>query len=349
MRIAILGGGFAGLAVAWYVLHYSQGSATVDLYDPEPVGGGASGLSSGLLHPYTGKQARPVWEAENCMRETHRLITAASQAISKPLILSKGILRPALSEQQITDFKTCASAYPDTHWWDKKQCASKIEGLKLPPEGGGLYIPEGLTLDVKTYLQGLWQACALHSTQHHHEMRITQEEMASYDRVLISMGVLSRNFSALKDLPLTPVKGQLIGLKWPKNVPPLPLSLISQKYIVMSPDQKSCVVGATFEHHFTAPQPDPEFAKQQIMPHIISFFPALENAELLFVRAGFRGSSPNHLPMVGKIASGYYFFTALGSKGLLYHAVIGKYVARALLTDDPNFLPKKLIFNLPKT
>lgn len=347
MRIAILGGGFAGLAVAWFVLHYTKGSYTVDLYDPEPIAGGTSGLSSGLLHAYAGKHARLSWAAEQCMKETHRLITVASQAIHQPVILSKGILRPALSPQQITDFQACAQVYHDTEWWDKERCERIVSGLHLPQEGGGLYLKEGLTLDVQTYLQGLWQACAIHGTQYHQKAMVSNEELAAYDRILIAMGPLSKNFPPLKDLPITPVKGQILELKWPSGVKPLPFSLNSQKYIVMRPDGRSCLVGSTYEHHFTSPKPDPELALKEIIPQIATFFPALEKAPVLSIRASFRASTPNHLPLVGRVSDKFYFFTGLGSKGLLYHAWVGKRVARALLMNDPRHFPEELYYHLP--
>lgn len=346
MRFAILGGGFAGLAVTWFILHYTQGSATVDLYDPEPIGGGASGLSSGLLHPYTGKQARPAWEAARCLKETHRLITVASQAIARPIVISKGILRPALSEQQVADFQKCATSFSDTEWWDKELCEKKVTGLKLPPEGGGLYIKDGITLDSKEYLQGLWQACALLGTQYRQQSVIQQADLIHYDKILIAMGPLSKNLPPLKNLPITPVKGQTLVLKWPEGVKPLPFSLISQKYIVMSPDQKSCLAGSTFEHTFSTPKADREKAIAEIMPNISTYFPPLAGAEIIECKAAFRASTPSHLPLAGKISDKIFFFTGLGSKGLLYHAWLGKLVARTLISGDPTHLPKEIYYPL---
>lgn len=346
MRIAILGGGFAGLAVTWYILHYSKGSFTIDLYDPAPIAGGASGLSSGLLHMYTGKHARLAWEGEQCLKETHRLITVASQALSKPIVLSKGILRPAVNSQQIADFQHCAQNYTQTEWWDKQRCEKKVAGLQLPPEGGGLYIKEGLTLDVRSYLQGLWQACAYHGTQYHQQAMISGSDLAEYDRILVAMGPLTKNFPPLKNLPIAPVKGQVAELKWPVHLKPLPFSLNSQKYIVMRPDHKSCLVGSTYEHQFSTDKAEQEKALKEIMPQVLEFFPALKNAEVLAVNAAFRASSPNHLPLVGKISDKYYFFTGLGSKGLLYHAWVGKHVARALLTTETKHFPEKIYHRL---
>ncbi len=346
MRIAVLGAGFAGLAVTWYLLYYTRGSISVDLYDPEPIAGGASGISSGLLHPYAGKQAKRSWAATRCMKETHRLITEASRAIGSPIVISKGILRPALTDQQIADFQLCAQQNADTEWWDHQKCVSKIENLRLPEHGGGLFIKEGLTLDVKKYLQGLWQACTLMGTQYFQQGMISSHDLAVYDRILIAIGPLAKNFPFLKDLPIEAVKGQILELKWPSGVKAPPFSLISQKYIVMKGDHHSCFVGSTYEHRFDSPTPDPQKAYQDLMPQIISFFPSLEGAEVLNCNAAFRASSYNHLPLVGKVSDKFYFLTGLGSKGLLYHAWIGKRVARALLTGREDHFPEEVHYTL---
>lgn len=55
-RVAVIGGGFAGLAVAWHLLAASQGSnrpMQLQLFDAVGLGAGGSGAAAGLLHPYT--------------------------------------------------------------------------------------------------------------------------------------------------------------------------------------------------------------------------------------------------------------------------------------------------------
>lgn len=344
MRIAILGAGFAGLATTWFLSHYTIGSATIDLFDPQPIGGGVSGLSSGLLHTFTGKQAKPAWHAHDCLAETHRLLTEASRTMNRSLVLAKGILRPALSEEQVKDFQLTASKYPETEWWDSSTCQKKVKGLKIPEGFGGLYIKEGLTLDVPAYLQGLWTACALHGAKFTQTAKINAPDLENYDRVLIAMGVASKNFGPLKELPIKPVKGQVLQLRWPNYLPPLPFSLNSKKYLIMGKDQKSCTVGATFEREFDTAAPTPEKAAQEIFPDILSYFPSLKDAEIVGCRAGFRATTPNHLPLVGQVSEKLFFYTGLGSKGLLYHALIGKLMARALLTGESQHLPADLIW-----
>ena len=348
-RIAILGGGFAGLATCWYLLHYTQGSVAIDIYDPIPVGEGASGISSGLLHSYAGRFARRSWEADRGMRETHRLLTEATRMMGRSLILSKGILRPAITEEQITHFQITARHYSDVAWWDRSACEKAIPSLQIPPNGGGLFIKEGLTIDVPGYLKGIWQACTLLGTQWILHPVTKDAQLSRYDRVLIAMGASCKYFIPLKDLPFSIVKGQTLELAWPEGTPPLPFSLNSEKYIIMGKNNKTCFVGSTYEHDFTSIEPEIEKAKQGILPQVLSFFPPLKDAPVLGCRAGFRAGTPNRLPLVGKVSEQIYFFTGLGSKGLLYHAWIGKHVARALLSANEKYFPTKLHYKLEPT
>lgn len=347
MRIAILGAGFAGLSVAWYLLHYRKGSIAIDIFSSAPIGGAGSGLASGLLHAYSGKEARRGWRADSCMREAHRLLTEASHGLSRSLILSKGILRPAWNEPQIAAFYASAQQNPaETAWWDAKKCMNQIPGLHLPEQGGGLYVKNGLTIDTKGYLEGLWQNLARMGVQLYEGVTISQKQLEEYDRILFAMGPLSHHFPLLKGLPLTFIKGQVLDLEWPASMPPPSISLVSQKYLVMHPSLKQCVLGATFESQFHSLEPTQEEAAAEILPGILPFFPTLASAKIVGCRAGLRVHTPTRLPLVGQLSPKSYFFVGLGSKGLLQHAWIGKRVARALLSQNAHYLPHDLRYTV---
>ena len=228
MRVAILGAGFAGLATCWHILNKSQAQVTVDLYDPQPIGGGVSGLSSGLLHSYTGRHARPSWKSGHGLRAAHDLLTVASRTVGESFVTAKGILRPALTEEQVIDFKKCAAEYSETEWWDREICLENVTGLHIPDrEGGGLFIKNGLTLDVPKYLEGLWQASARLGAQFHQTALVESETFEKYDRIVMAMGHAITGIPPLNQLPIHPVKGQLLVLKWPEDIPtsPSPSSL----------------------------------------------------------------------------------------------------------------------------
>ena len=54
--MAVIGGGFAGLAVAWHLLEAARAAGQplhLELFDAYGLGAGGSGAAAGLLHPYT--------------------------------------------------------------------------------------------------------------------------------------------------------------------------------------------------------------------------------------------------------------------------------------------------------
>lgn len=81
VRYAVLGAGFAGLSVAWHLLKQSPKDSRIriDIYDEVGIGGGASGVSGGLLHPYSPK-AKLLWRAADCWNESLNLLSVAEAA-----------------------------------------------------------------------------------------------------------------------------------------------------------------------------------------------------------------------------------------------------------------------------
>jgi len=349
MKIAILGGGFAGISLAWYLCDHTMGSAVIDIYDPSPVTMGASRISLGILNPYMGRQAKKAWEADHCVTEAHRMLTESAQALNAPLILAKGLLRPACTPEQITEFQARAAEYSDTEWWNKTLCEKHIPGLHVPFQGGGLYIPHAVTIHVEQYLRGLLAHVTRHSVRYLRLTVLGKDALVPYDRVVIALGANALDFAALKGLPITRVKGQILQLAWPDYLPPLPMSLSGEGQIVMAPDHKSCFVGSTYERDFKDVKADPEFARQEILRKISPFFPALAQAPILGCRARMRASTRSHLPLLGKVNDKVWFYTGLGSKGLLYHAFASRIFAHALILNNPALIVPELFYQLEST
>lgn len=104
-KVAVVGGGFAGVAVAWHVMNRLAEACTRDddsrshsgdddddtnrrtrprpvalhLYDENGIAGGASGVAAGLLHPYT-PRGKIIWRGVEGVAATLRLVEAAEAA-----------------------------------------------------------------------------------------------------------------------------------------------------------------------------------------------------------------------------------------------------------------------------
>jgi len=96
MKVAVVGAGFAGLALTWHLL---QEGAEVDLYDEKGVGAGASGVSSGLLHPYIGQQANRSWKADEAIAMTKELLDISQRFSKDPVADFSGIIRKLTPKQ----------------------------------------------------------------------------------------------------------------------------------------------------------------------------------------------------------------------------------------------------------
>ncbi|SYX09196.1 bifunctional tRNA (mnm(5)s(2)U34)-methyltransferase/FAD-dependent cmnm(5)s(2)U34 oxidoreductase,Uncharacterized conserved protein,glycine oxidase ThiO,FAD dependent oxidoreductase [Chlamydia poikilotherma] len=346
MRIAVLGAGYAGLSVTWHLLLHSQGTATIDLFDPVPLGHGASGLSSGLLHGFTGKKASKPPLADLGITSTHGLITEASKALNIPIVLSRGIIRPAIDDQQAEIFMKRVEEFPnELEWWEKARCEMTVPGIVA--NLGALFIKNGVTINNNAYINGLWDACANLGTQFYDELIENIEDIEEfYDHIIVTPGANAHVLPELEKLPLSNVKGQLIEISWPEDLAMPQFSINAHKYMVANTENNTCILGATFEHNQTEPVTDETSAYNEIMPPILSLFPALKEAKILNYYAGTRSSSSTRLPLISRIKENLWFLGGLGSKGLLYHGLTGDMLAQAVLKQSTAYVAKEFLFTL---
>ncbi|EPP30257.1 FAD dependent oxidoreductase family protein [Chlamydia psittaci 08-2626_L3] len=346
MRIAVLGAGYAGLSVTWHLLLHSQGTATIDLFDPVPLGQGASGLSSGLLHGFTGKKAMKPPLADLGITSTHSLITEASKALHIPIVLSRGIIRPAVDDEQAEIFMKRVEEFPnELEWWEKARCEMTVPGIVA--NLGALFIKNGVTINNNAYINGLWDACANLGTQFYDELIENISDIEEfYEHIIVTPGANAHFLPELQKLPLSNVKGQLIEISWPKDLAMPQFSINGRKYMVANTENNTCILGSTFEHNQPEIVPDENVTYNEIMPPILSLFPDLKDATILNYYAGMRSSSSTRLPLISRIKENLWFLGGLGSKGLLYHGLTGDMLAQAVLKQSTAYIAKEFLFTL---
>jgi glycine/D-amino acid oxidase-like deaminating enzyme len=259
MKIAVVGGGFSGTALAYFLCRQE---AEVTLFDE---GSGASQIAAGLLHTRPGKDRRLAERGEEGMKATSQLLEVAGWPARE------GIIRD-----------------------------------------GGLV--EGYTVFCSTYLEQLKKQLEL------------SKRLEDFDRVVYCIGYNIHRLGY--DLPLRFVKGQVLRCRLKV---PLPHSLIGDGYVAISETEGECFVGSTYEHDFRSVEPDIEEAKRLILPKVRSFFPSISEEDVIDCASGVRVANRHHYrPIAKEVEPGVYVMTAMGSRGLLYHALYAKELAHEI-------------------
>lgn len=332
MNIAIIGAGFSGLAAAWYLMNSSLSQAKVHVFDPIEIGKGTSGIAAGLLHPFAGAHAKLNWRGFEGVLATKELIKVATQALQHPVTApEEGILRLAISDDQIHDFQLCASRFPeDVQWLSPAACQQKAPGCANAP---GIWIKKGLTIYSPLYLKGLWKACEKLGARFEQKTIHSLKELDHFDLIIVAAGAETLQLPELASIPLKAVKGQVLEFSWPRNRAPLSCPLNSHVYLLMTESRTSCLVGATYEKGHRSATIDLETAQRELLPRAIELFPPLKEASIMNCYAGMRVATPQHRPLLQRLAANQWVLTGMGSKGLLYHALFAKELVKQINSE----------------
>ena len=321
LKIAIIGAGFSGLSVAWHLL--AKEACEIVIYDAKGIGGGASGVATGLLHPYVGEQGRRSMLASEGVQAATELIQAVEKRHYSNIIIQKGIIRYVQNEKQKKMFLSHCCEFGD---------------VKLFTDNG-FWIESGLTIDCPLYLEGLWRAVADRGTQLVREEVSDLKALEGFDHVIVAAGAGVKKFPELNELSLSVLKGQVLSCHAPDGVSLPATSIIGKGYVTLASDPRTCFVGSTYERQDLTETPDPEGAKNLLWEKISAFFPSVDQLEIIGCKAALRVVRKEHyFPFVGRIKEGLWVLTGLGSRGLLYHAYLGKLLAESVLAGNDKSL-----------
>ncbi|MES2123026.1 MAG: FAD-binding oxidoreductase [Chlamydiota bacterium] len=321
MHVAILGAGFAGLSTAWHLL---EGGAEVTVFDPKGIGGGASGIAAGLLHPYVGEQGRRTLFATEGMKASEFLFEVAQAHTEKKVVLSRGIVRYTQEQEQEETFTSHIAAHGDVARVGDHQ----------------FLITSGMTVDCSAYLEGLWHAARKRGAHLVEKAMTSLSQLGEYDQIVIAAGAGVWQLEECQGLPISAIKGQVLECKVPEQIPPFSQSCICKGYLAVSDRERICYIGSTYERQDLSEEAQPERVKRELFPKIALFFPEVEQLEVVGCKAAIRvGKKGHYAPTVKRVRPGVWVFTGLGSRGLLYHAYCGNFLARAILSNEEESIP----------
>lgn len=308
MRIAIIGAGFSGLAVAWNLLTLKNQVVVFD-----PFLGGASAVAAGLLHPYVGEEGRRSLFATKAMQKTEELLHIAKKSLGKE-VYREGIIRVAQNEKQRKAYKNHCVVFRDI----------------IDLGNDRFLIKSGKTVFCKRYLQGMRLAIIEKGGQFIAEKITELEQLKTFDQIVIAAGASIYNFPEFTQLKLRFIKGQVLTCEIPLHLQ-IDRSLVGKGYIVISHAPGICHVGATYERYDLTETVDLLNTQNLLFTKVNSFYPDIWQLRSIDCSSAIRVMRQGHyLPMIKNVSSRIWIITAMGSRGLLYHAYFGEKLVQAI-------------------
>lgn len=323
MKIAVVGAGLAGLAFAWHY-HKLNPSMSVTLFDPSPAHLRTSALAN-LLYPHAGLRSKLNWQGLESFFQSIDLLKEIQIYSTQPLYRSIPLLKLAYTSDHVKEFKKAAEQTSSFRW-------NNVTPYPKP----GLWIDPVVQVNGQEYLIALEKALLNQGLSFERRWFAPGEEQL-FDQVIYATGFHSKEL--WPNLPFNGLKGQALILKWPQHFL-LDHCVIGDKlHVIPSFDQKTLYIGNTFEREFLDSKPSLEVAKKLLWQGAKTLFPKLQEEDIIQVQSGVRLNIPGYLPLLEKLNRRCWLFTALGSKGLLYHAYLAKILANAVTQNDPSLIP----------
>ncbi|AXI24336.1 Glycine/D-amino acid oxidases(deaminating) [Cardinium endosymbiont of Sogatella furcifera] len=324
MRIAIVGGGLAGLATCYHLLSIDR-NLKIQLFEKQGIGSGASGAAAGLLHPYTGSLAQLNWRSQPGIAATIQLLDAAAESIGKATYKPSGIVRCAINREDQQYFSKIVKTQHDVSLWDPQYTYNQTE-IYRP----ALFIPGGLSVYTNLYLKGIWNLCAHYGAELVLQT-FTLNDRAYFDKVILACG--SNLADLYPALNLVLKRGEVLICE--KR---LTYGLIGNGYLSLTDRSNICYMGTTSRTDLTDLTLDG--ATKLIRSKVDSWFKS--DIQVLGYKSGIRvyRSLSSSYPVIDQLDSKTWCFTGLGSRGLMYHAYLGSILAKAILRQSAKLIPQ---------
>ncbi|BCZ21127.1 thiamine biosynthesis oxidoreductase ThiO [Mycobacterium senriense] len=311
--LAVIGGGVIGLAVA---RRAAQAGWSVRVHRGDQKG--ASWVAGGMLAPHS-----EGWPGEERLLrlglESLRLWREGgfTDGLPAEVVTARESLVVAVDRADVEDLRTVAewlSAQGHPVVWES--AARDVEPLLAQGIRHGFRAPTELAVDNRAVVEALGAQCERLGVAWAPPVRDLSDVEA--DAVVIANGI---DAPALwPGLPVRPVKGEVLRLRWRKGCMPLPQRVVRARVhgrqVYLVPRADGVVVGATqYEHgHDTAPVVS---GVRDLLDDACAVLPGLGEYELAECAAGLRPMTPDNLPLVRRLDARTLVAAGHGRSGFL--------------------------------
>lgn len=311
--LAVIGGGVIGLSVA---RRAAQAGLSVRVHRTGEHG--ASWVAGGMLAPHS-----EGWPGEERLLqlglESLQLWREGGYLEGLPpgVITARESLVVAVDRADVADLRTVAdwlSGQGHPVVWES--AVRDVEPLLAQGIRHGFRAPTELAVDNRAVLDALSAACERLGVQW--AAPVHDLSRAEADTVVIANGI---DAPALwPGLPVRPVKGEVLRLRWRRGCMPLLERVIRARVhgrqVYMVPRADGVVVGATqYEHgRDTAPVVS---GVRDLLEDACAVLPSLGEYELAECAAGLRPMTPDNLPLVRRLDARTLVAAGHGRSGFL--------------------------------
>ncbi|GAB2647585.1 glycine oxidase ThiO [Nocardia goodfellowii] len=345
--LGVVGGGAVGLGVAWRA---AEAGWSVTLFDPA-IGSGASWVAGGMLAPLS-----EGWPGEERVLEFGAASLARWPEFAARLEQLSGVavfvadetLTVALDAADAADLRTIA-AWVGGHGHDlqvlDRAGVRALEPALARTVRAGLLATAEPAVDNRRLLDGLRKACVAAGVQVRAEA-VADLDRLDADQVVLAAGAASAGLRP--DLPVRPVKGEILRLRHRPGATPAPRRVIRARVhgraVYLVPRDDGIVVGATqYEAGFDTTVT--VGGVRDLIADAEAILPGIAEYELAEAIAGSRPGTPDNLPLIGRLTDRIVVATGHGRNGMLttpltVDAVLGE-LAGSPLPDARSADPRR--------
>jgi glycine oxidase len=354
-KVAVIGAGAIGLGVGWRL---AQAGATVDIFERDSAGRGASWAAAGMLA--AGVETEPGERALASL--THESLERwpgfaaeleAASGISVEL-RTEGTLAVATTADEAALLRHEAefqrSLGIELRWLTGAE-ARRLEPHLAPGVTAAELSPGDVQVNNRQLVTALARAFERAGGRLHEHARVTRVEIAGGrvreirvgDRrheaeiVVLAAGAWSREIEGLPPEaipPVRPVKGQMLALQMDAAVPLLRHIVWAPGVYLVPRRDGRLIVGATveergFDASLTAG------ATLSLLDAAWRVLPTIEDCPIVESWAGFRPGSPDDAPILGPTSvEGLILATGHHRNGILLTPITADEVSRCILSGE---------------